>query len=366
SVALSDFAGINAEDIRKLFVGFGNREEHPVAGGSGSVYFDDIRLYRRTCIPTRLKPAGDFDDDCTVDFTDVMLMADDWLRTDVNFADLGITVVEPSTDGLVGWWKLDDGDGNTAADWSSYAVQGTVEGRYSWVTGFDGVNGAVEFSGDGGRVLVPDGAHLRPADKVTATAWVYYPKSQNHDARIVCKGADNKETFGMEINSNDRFLFRVRSDGNTSQLPGYDVNSASGYLRQDEWIHLAGTFDGAADTVKCYVNGQVVDRRDDVNFVSALGKTLSQDTKDLGIGNRSDSTNREFIGVIDDVRVYSRALSEAEIGWLASDGSGYVPLRSRYNIYDLEPADKPQSINLRDLTVLANDWLKTKLWPPEP
>ncbi|MHC4500180.1 MAG: hypothetical protein ACYS83_11190 [Planctomycetota bacterium] len=55
---------------------------------------------------------------------------------------------------------------------------------------------------------------------------------------------------------------------------------------------------------------------------------------------------------------------DAEVRWLATDGTGYVPLISRVNLYDKEPPGK-QFINFRDLAMLLEDWLKEGLWPPE-
>ncbi|MHC4239132.1 MAG: LamG-like jellyroll fold domain-containing protein, partial [Planctomycetota bacterium] len=93
------------------------------------------------------------------------------------------------------------------------------------------------------------------------------------------------------------------------------------------------------------------------------GKTLSQDTAGLAIGNRSDDTNRQFTGAVDEVRIYDYALSEAQIKWLSTDGTGYIPLRSEANLYDLEPqGDK--AVNFRDIAVLISEhWLEEKKWP---
>jgi hypothetical protein len=129
---------------------------------------------------------------------------------------------------------------------------------------------------------------------------------------------------------------------------------------------LAGTFDGDANTVKCYINGELVDSRDDANFVSLDANTLAQDPNGLAIGNRSDDDNGEFEGVIDDVRLYSRSLSQAEVVWLATDGTGFVPLRSKRNIFKQGPASIPQVINLRDLAILADEWRDRILWPLQP
>jgi len=355
NVALSDFTDVILTDVNKLYIGFGirgNPNPGGTPGGSGIVYFDDVRVYLPKCVPERLKPLGDFTDDCKVDFDDVRQMAREWLRTELFFDEY----TDPGTDGLVGWWKLDEGDGNDITDSSIYGNNGKALGDYEWVRGHDGP--AVEFSN--GKVLVPDDGNtpeLRPLYTVSTSAWIYYSEEQDNSNRVIVKGADNKEVFIMQVDDDDELSFFVRDVNDNSFDTGSDV-------WRDEWIHVAGTFDGDSNAVNCYVNGRLADSNENADFVAA-GMTLSQDTNDLAIGNRSDANDRNFEGTIDDVRVYERALSAAEVAWLASDGTGHVPLRSEVNIYD-EEATGAKAINFKDFALLMDDYGKDALlWPPE-
>jgi len=349
-IALSAFTGVILTDVSKLYIGFGirgNKDPGPT-GGNGTMFFDDVRLYIAKCVPWRLKPLADFTDDCTVDFADVREMAEEWLRTDACLP----TEIPPS--GPVALWEFDEGSGSTANDSSASGVHdGTISGDVFWVEGRIGPF-ALEF--DGGKVLVPDSVALRPQTEVSACAWVKYSDTQDNSNRVVVKGADNWETFAIEVGGDDEVGFYVR-DACGNNFP---VNED---IWQGEWLHLAGTFDGDTNTVSVYVNGQLADSRDDVNFVTG-GKTLSQDTNDLAIGNRSDANNRAFEGTVDDVRVYDYALTEAQVAHIASGGSGYIPLPSVVNIYDKELPTR-KAVNFRDLDVLLDEWLETKLWPPE-
>jgi len=65
--------------IAGLYIGFGNRRD-PVAAGSGVVYLDDIRLYPPICAPSIIKPVADLNGNCTVDWPDMGIMAEDWLE----------------------------------------------------------------------------------------------------------------------------------------------------------------------------------------------------------------------------------------------------------------------------------------------
>ncbi|MHC4423220.1 MAG: hypothetical protein ACYSWR_00920 [Planctomycetota bacterium] len=77
---------VNLTDVNTLFIGFGIRGGL-VAGGVGTVYFDDIRLYSPRCVP-ELGPYADLSGNCIVDFADIEALAEDWLYVGLSAADL--------------------------------------------------------------------------------------------------------------------------------------------------------------------------------------------------------------------------------------------------------------------------------------
>jgi hypothetical protein len=360
-VALPDFndsnyaavaADVNFSNVKRLYIGFGNRRTRPPGGGSGEVRFDDIRLHLPTCRPELVKPIGDFaggiggQPDCIVDIADVGYMAQEWLRSDVNLAAI-VELQEPCDANLVAHWTL-DGD---PCDSSSYNHHGSLEGNYSWVVGYDDEHPAIEFTGSGGRLLVPDDDNtpaLRPEHQVSVSAWVYFSDGQS-DARAIVKGEDDHEAYEVEIKGTDDFVFRI-GDTNGTNRP-----TVEGDVRPDEWLHVAGTYD--RNDLKCYLNGELEDSRD------ANVPLLSQNTYGLAIGNRSDATDKPFIGAVDEVCVYDYGLSHGEVAWLATDGTGFTKLNSQANIYDLEVPGK-KAVNFRDIAkLIAEHWLEEKKWP---
>jgi hypothetical protein len=350
NIKLSDFGGVDLNNVAKVYIGFGIRGNPNPAGtpgGSGTVYFDDIRLYRPRCI-AKWSLRADLTGDCIVDLADVGQMGEAWLRTDANLSP----VLDPDAGAsLIGWWKLDDGPGSTATDSSIYANNGTITGEYEWVEDHNDDNDgdAVEFTN--GICRVPDALHLRPAAQVSASAWINYSVDQGASPRIVVKGGDNREAYCIEVRGSDSLRFYVRDTSGTS----YNADSPDDTLERGEWVHLAGTYDGSL--VKCYIDGQVVGDND-----QAIAIALSQDTNDLAIGNRPDANDRPFKGTIDEVRVYGRALSAAEVAWLATDGTGYVPLRSPANLHDEEPKGQ-KVVNFKDFDRMLDTWLLELLWP---
>jgi len=343
NIALSDFNGVILTDVSKICIGFGirgNPNPGGTPGGSGAVYFDNIRLHMPRCVSSILKPVADLSNNCVVDFADVEIMAQDWLQTD----SLPVEAPDPAP---VGHWELD----GSADDSSANGNHGTAEGTYAWVDGRIGTN-AIEFSGDGGKILVPDAAELRPADQLSVTAWVNTSITPDYQARIVSKGlnADNRDNFGLCVNENDQASFYVRdANGENYTASGQDE------LTPGEWHHIAGTYDGGS--VNCYVNGRLDESDSNVVII------LLQDTNSLAIGNMVDA-DRAYFGKVDDVQVYDYALSRAQVAYLATENTGYMPLTSEANLYDGEPVGQ-KAINFKDYTVLAGSWLEEKLWPTD-
>ena len=350
NIALSDFTNVDMNNVKIMWIGFGDPDTQPVPGGDGTVFFDDIRLYPPRCIIAWPGLPEDLSGNCVVDYLDVEIMGEQWLLTDKY-----LTASAPGT-GPIGWWKLDETAGSAVADSGSGGNSGTAEGNYSWVSGVK--NNALEFSGAGGRVLVPDAAVLRPTtQEVSTCAWINSAAVQDA-ARIVVKGADNKESYELEAGDNESLIFVVREDSNTDSYPRFEA-SADDVLRENEWIHAAGTFDGSV--MKLYVNGELVASENEPNL---SGITLSQDANGLAIGSRSDAMDRRFIGMIDDVQVYDYALTQDEVVYVAVGPTGYFELNASANLYDLEGAGS-QAINFKDYAVLMNAWLVEKLWPDE-
>jgi hypothetical protein len=345
NVALSDFTGVTLSSIDTIFIGIGTRG-NTVPGGQGDVFFDDLRLYPPRCIAS-YGPEYDWSGNCIVDLADVRYIADKWLRSD---AQLSVQAPSP---GPVGYWELDDGFGVIAEDSTANNNDGTLEGETSWVAGKVGT-GAVEFTGAGGRVRIPHAEALMPSSAISVAAWMYPTQETSYSARVIAKGVDanDSEPYYVQFSDEYRVSWTLRDEPNRSNHPldsdEYDLN---------EWIHMAGTYDG--DIIALYINGQL----EDSNNIGDIGGIL-YDSNDLSIGNASDVNNRAFIGKIDDVRVYNYALSASEVAYVAAGPSGYIPLELEVNIYNSEP-DGQKAVNFRDLALFMEQWMDQILWPFE-
>ncbi|HUT31362.1 MAG TPA: LamG domain-containing protein [Sedimentisphaerales bacterium] len=337
---------VDFSSVANVYIGFGNRRS-PVAAGKGIVFFDDLLLSKPICKP-EYGPVGDLDDDCIIGIGDVGAMGEQWLRGDVDVSP----VTAPSDANRVARWQL---DGNANDSWPN-AYHGTAEGAYEWTAGKDGQ--AIDLSG--GWVVVDDNGvtpKLRPKHYVSVMAWIYLDGEAGGSDRIVIKGRNDNETFGLEVSSDDGLAFIMRDANNPGSV--LSVTSGGDAISENEWIHVAGTYDNNEQT--CYVNGA-----EEGSATRGSIELIADANDGLGIGGRypASDTSGRFEGKIDDVRVYDRAVSRAEIAWLASGGDGVVELTSEANLFIDDPA--AEVINFRDFAKLLESWGVEQLWPPEP
>ena len=351
NIELKEFAeqGVNLSNVNTISIGFGDKN-NPRAGGSGKMYFDDIRLYRPRCVASLRKPDADFNNDCVVDHLDLEMMAAGWLKSD---AIVATTAPEPAD--LVAHYKL---DGN-ADDSSGNNYHGTEKGGASYVAGkFDQ---AIHLDGFDDYVAIQDINYASSGHaEVSVSAWI---RTGNEGSQIIAS-FDRNEYWRLEING----------DGAGPGQVGWDVMTSSGQVdygssrRVDDgqWHNVAGVFDNGTLTI--YIDGSPE--------TSAFGgPTFGTGTTRygfLGIGSEATELNGRpnatgyFDGELDDVHIYSRALSQAEIAYLADatpgDGESYIPVASAANIYD-EEAQGFKAINFKDFAVLADEWLDEELWP---
>jgi hypothetical protein len=198
---------------------------------------------------------------------------------------------------LVGWWRFDEGSGTIANDSSGNGNDGSFNGDPQWVVGNFG--GALEFDGTDDYVEVPDNESLQLWERFTLAAWIYQMESSS--SRIIDKiGAGTAN--GPHLDTHPGTTLRSCS--------GTCVSTATDYTLE-EWHHVAVTFDEG--DVKLYIDGSIEGE-------GSAPSPLAGNSLSLRIGADSNGQSL-FIGLIDDARVYNRALTEAEI-LAAMEGGG--------------------------------------------
>jgi hypothetical protein len=202
----------------------------------------------------------------------------------------------PGSTGLVAAYNFNAGSGTTLADVSGNANNGTIANGTWSTAGHAG--GALSFNGTSSAVTIPDSASLTLSAGMTLEAWV------NASALgTTWRTAVMKEQPPADL------TVALYANTDTTRPSGHVFTSAESILKGtaalsvNTWTHLATTYDGT--TLRLYVNGTQVATKATTGSIS----TVSGNVK---IGGNA-IWGEWFQGLIDDVRIYNRGLSAAEV-----------------------------------------------------
>lgn len=208
-----------------------------------------------------------------------------------NFSVTTAAAGDPNASGLVAWWKGE----NNAYD-SIGGNHGAAQGATTYAAGHAGQ--AFSFSSathDG--VTAPSSASLNPTEAITMSAWIKPAATSNPWPYIIGKRLDDSGNIQYSITVSDRNTF-------TCDITGAGVHAEGGAIPLNEWSHVACTYD--RNTLRLYVNGEQV--------ASASGSSaIATSSRPLTIGKLEGYDTRNFDGQIDEVKIYSRALTATEV-----------------------------------------------------
>ncbi|MBM4104293.1 MAG: PASTA domain-containing protein [Planctomycetes bacterium] len=262
---------------------------------------------------------SDLDCDGRVDMSDFSYMAGVWLTNDpkadiaapagqVDVQDLLVLIQEwlsdSLIDGAVAYWKLDETTGSVASDYSVNSHHGTLMNmdNSDWVAGklgnaldFDGVNDYVEITGYKG---------IAGTASRTCCAWI---KTTGSASNMVILD------WGANV-SGQQWLLGIFSTGKLALFAGGPYIQTNALVTDGQWHHVAAvmTDDGSPSIheIKLYIDG--VPQGVTYSGTNAINTVSGPDVM-LGAYEYNGQKSSFFPGLIDDVRIYDRALSAGEI-----------------------------------------------------
>jgi hypothetical protein len=215
------------------------------------------------------------------------------------------------SDGLVGYWKMDDGVGNAcpagvdkACDSSGNNNTGTWSGQTASTSGKFGF--ATTYDGTNDNINIPDNDafSVTTTNQLTVSTWIY--TSTFNNGLPISKGAGG---------NNYEWDIRVVSGGGQINVSLYNPDGAAAYLTvqssenltSNTWTHVLFTADLTKPSLKLYLNGILVGED-----TTPSGTPYANGTAALRFGERADGNN-DYTGKLDDVRIYNRSLSSSEV-----------------------------------------------------
>ncbi len=242
----------------------------------------------------------------------------DGLSSDAGTLDAGSDTAlldGPSTDGpidpaLVAYYPFDEGTGLVAHDFSGHGFDAVIQTNAGnvWTTGH--VGGAIQFGGTTNTCVVVTSLAANQVGPLTVTAWINALGPINGVGGYVV-GQRNQTGYAWRTAVTDTsgaFDFAVGITTDAGQLDDYANTS----VPLNAWHHTAGVFDPSGPRQAVYIDGIKA-------LASSPAPSILADPTGatIRIGCRGDDS-QYFNGTIDEVRVYSRALSDLEIAALAA------------------------------------------------
>lgn len=200
--------------------------------------------------------------------------------------------------GLIAYWKFDESSGSIALDTSGKGHNGTIKGA---IRTSGKANKALSFDGNG-CVDVPDHSDLQIQGDITIMAWIKKTQKskKGKSMGIVSKSSEGKWDYDLFISTSKLEHPAFYSDAFSASGGDIEVISTAP-ITLNEWHHVAVTREGS--TGKIYIDGVM-------RGTANLPEPLQASNRNLRIGHDHDGG---FKGLIDEVRLYNRALSAAEI-----------------------------------------------------
>jgi len=208
--------------------------------------------------------------------------------------------------GLVLYMPFDEGKGKSVADTSSNGLKGAIQGNAKWTAGKFGQ--ALQFAASADRVLIDDNKVFHIEGAITQAAWVKLDKLPSAHAVVFGVRKNPPATGGRHISfgygMNPSNGIKVWTNGAKGGFK--DINDNKTKLKVGVWYYLAYTHTTADDgLVRIFVNGIATHEEKSKNPVLPAA---NKDSVQIGTWG-----GEAWPGSVDEVRLWNRALSDAEM-----------------------------------------------------
>ena len=170
--------------------------------------------------------------------------------------------------------------------------------------------GAYDFDGSGDYVEV-NGLKtvFNGATKLSVAGWIYPRDNVDETLLGQWNGSGNSDKImDLHINGSNKLELSLRTGGTNY------ITTSSTSINENEWQHVAMTYDGATTTVKLYINGTL-----DVTDTSNPSSLQTGTGSPALFGIYGDKSSNPFDGILDDWGVWSRVLTATEIEKLVNN-----------------------------------------------
>lgn len=334
---------IDFTHIESLSIGIQRDPNLPGFSTYGTLYIDDIRLYPARCIEDD-RPQGDLNGDCIVDFDDYTELAYNWLESGYNIYQ----VQEPNADPVF-WYEFENNVVDTIGN-----AHGDVQESRQYDTGV--VGKAIKFNGNQAVNVFPVSHIFSQIEKgLTIAFWQKGNDSTHKRDTMFCSE--------YIYNSLDPAISINLGCWDGSGIYNFDCGSSlsldkrlTGKHRykkewEGQWNHWAFTKDLRTGVMQVFLNGRLINNQASTSTYLPVINSFS-----IGSGWYGG-----YDGLMDDLRIYDYALSQPEVAYIATNGTGIFDLK----LFSNADLDNDNIIDYNDLALLAESWLESRVFPGE-
>jgi len=245
----------------------------------------------------------------------------------------------------VGYWKFDEASGSTTSDSSGNGNTGTCTACPVHTSGKFG--NALQFDGSDDYINTGSAPSIDNLVAFTWSAWIYPTGwGEGNIGRIIGKTTSGGFEKSVYLNNQVAPLQSIRVLLYNNASTGFYSDTAVGSIALNNWYQVVVTYDDTGDRkAHVYLNGAEASYYRQNTF---SGTMYDDSANDLGIGNRGNG-DRTFNGTIDDVAIWNRALSAAEVQAVYS-GSFQM------NCFHKSDADQNGCVDGTELTAFIDRW----------
>lgn len=211
------------------------------------------------------------------------------------------TATEGFCDGMVAWWPLNNDIQDVMGNGG-----GTEIGTLSQSNGADGqTNGAYYFNGSSKITMQPEWGAAYSFNQISGSAWVRLAESGGYYGVLWSPGMP----IHWELRTNNLWRARISGTNPVDMTPGPAVG---------DWTHVVFSYNRAVPSFTFYINGQSMYTSSGDSGTNTFFTTSGGNPGDIGAALNS---GRYWVGDLDDVRIFNRALTAAEVAQLYNLGA---------------------------------------------
>jgi hypothetical protein len=340
-IDLQDFndAGVDLSEVNSIAVGISGMDY-------GSIWVDDIRLYPARCVP-EYGPAADLTRDCLVDAEDLEILSGDWLESEKL-----VLGVPADANRLLLWYKFDEAGGYNVTDYSGRELHGSLDGPESGWDASGGYDGGCRVFNDDTAVTVPTDVLVGSSSEITFTVWLNGIYRADYHNWVFEAGSGDFFLHAAVVTAPERQA-KWRAGYEPDDVVLWDLDGRDPLDLAGEWHHWAFVKDAGDGMMRIFFDGLC-----EAEKIAALAWPSEAAGAPFDVGAIISHKN-DFIGKMDDFKIYDYALSQAEVVGAAT-GGGYlfVPAPASDVFED-------GRVDFADYAVLADNWLSEQLWPQQ-